>query len=112
MKILIYFILIVAFLMFYSVSPVSTLAVIFVAIVVYAYFKLRKRNIRTGGRGIFGYGAPIQQNSQVDNITTLLLLKVLMDNDNDSRAYDEKKDKEIKLAKKSEKKVLELLELK
>ncbi len=110
MKILIYFILIVAFLMFYSVSPVFTLVIIFVVVVVYGYFKLRKRNVRTGGRGMFGYGA-VPQNSQVDNITTLLLLKVLMDNDNDSRAYDEKKDKEIKLAKKSEKKVLELLEL-
>jgi len=78
MKILIYFVLVIAFLMFYKQSPIISILIIVIFLALYIYYKSKKRG-GTGVRGAFFSGKQAQNNSRVDDLVTLVVLQQMFD---------------------------------
>ncbi|MFX1444764.1 MAG: hypothetical protein ACFFHV_15235 [Promethearchaeota archaeon] len=92
MKIFIYFILIIAFLMFYQQNPVFAVVIVVLFLAIYIFFKSRK-NSGLNNRGMFFSGRNRQQNDKLDDLITLVLLQQVME---PSHKRDETYDKIIK----------------
>ena len=76
MKIIIYFALIVAFLMFYQKNPVYTIVIICIALGTYFLYKSRKSNgNRYRGGFRFLSGKSTYQNDNMDDILMLLMIQ-------------------------------------
>ena len=84
MKGLFYIILIIGFFMFYQQSPIYAVIIIIVFIVGYLFIKSR----RSGSSGLFGFmkGNVHQQNSNMDDVITMIMLQQLFNNSN-SNSY-------------------------
>ena len=76
MKIIIYFALIVAFLMFYQSNPVYTIVIITVALGTYFFYKSRKGN-KSNSRGgtRFLSGKESHQNNSTDDLITVMMIQ-------------------------------------
>jgi hypothetical protein len=78
MKVVIYFALIVAFLMFYQSNPMYTIIIICIALGTYIFYRSRKGNrgnSRGGIRFLSGNGNP--QNDNMDDLITLMMIQEL-----------------------------------
>ena len=114
MKILLYLVLVIAFLMFYQYSPVVAMIVIVLFLGAFVYFKARK-NGGSLGRGSFFSGRQPQNQDNIDNLITLVMLQQAFNKPGNS--YIDKKPLEDKDATEREKiidqtrkEVLQLLE--
>jgi len=114
MKILIYFVLIIAFLMFYRQSPIVSIILVIIFLASYMYYKTRKR----GGpstRGAFFSGKHSQNDGRVDDLVTLVVLQQMFDKSStnkvdDLRSNQDKSHKQEEQIEKIKHEILELLE--
>jgi hypothetical protein len=114
MKILIYIILIVAFLMFYQHNPVFAFVIIFIFFALYLFFRSRKKG-GSSARGIFFSGKHPQQDNRVDDLITLVLIQQMFDkssgsNINQSQGSNSCNHEKEDPLEKTKKEILELLE--
>ncbi|MFX1572797.1 MAG: hypothetical protein ACFFB0_08610 [Promethearchaeota archaeon] len=111
-KIFCYFILIVAFVLFYQRNPVFGVILIILFLVVFIVFKLRKHGVGSNALGYFSNNSA-RINSQSREILTLLMLQSLF-NDINSAKVSEKEDKSVspheKEINKLKEEILELLD--
>lgn len=108
MKVLCYFVIIVAFLMYYQQNPMYTIVIIGIGIALYIFFKSRKGKPGMLTKFFSGKGA----NESHDRIDDLILLFMLQQMSHDSRNQpqkktEDKKQKELELTKQE---ILDLLE--
>ena len=114
MKILIYFVLIIAFLMFYKQSPIISIILVIIFLASYMYYKSRKR----GGpstRGAFFSGRQYHNNGRVDDLVTLVVLQQMFDKPSSNkvdelRSNQDKSHKQEEQIEKIKHEILELLE--
>ena len=111
-KLFCYFILIVAFVLFYQRNPVFGIVIIFLFIAGFIFFKLRKHGLGSNALGFLS-GKASTHNFQYNELVTLLLLEHLF-NDNGSSPQNSptekaqsQREKEIERIKEE---ILELLE--
>jgi hypothetical protein len=78
MKIFIYFILIIAFLMFYQQNPLFAVIILGLFLGIYLFFK-SKKNGGFSNRGMFFSGRSQQQNDKIDDLITLVLLQQVIE---------------------------------
>jgi hypothetical protein len=78
MKIIIYFALIVAFLMFYQSNPVYTIFIVAIVLGTYLFYRSRRGN-RGNSRGAFRFlsGNDNPQNDNMDDLITLMMIQQL-----------------------------------
>ena len=76
LKVMFYIILLLTFFLFFQRSPVVAVVIIVMFIGGVIFFKSRKKRSRTGGFGLMKG----RQNSQVDNMLTLMMLNDLFHN--------------------------------
>ena len=115
MKVFIYFILIIAFLMFYQQNPIFAIIFVLLFLGVYLFFKSRKQGNRYN-RGKFFSGKYQQQNDRMDDLLTLFLLQQVFEptSKNDENYFTAIKDRTNESQNhidKTKKEVLELLKL-
>jgi hypothetical protein len=77
MKILIYFVLIIAFLMFYQQSPVFAVVLIVIFLAAYMYYKAKKGG-NSFGRGGFFSGNHPQNQDNINDLITLMMLQQMV----------------------------------
>ncbi len=116
MKMLIYFALIVAFLMFYQTNPVFTIVIVVIALVTFFFYKSRNgknSNSRGGIRFLSGKSPP--QNDSTDDLITLMMIQQIFtspsstsDNVRESIQNDKTQAEESEIDK-TKREVLELL---
>ncbi len=83
MKGMCYIVLIIAFLMFYQREPVFTVIIIGLAVGLYLFFKSRRSSSRGRGRGFLSAltgRANNQQDRNIDNMLTLMMVQQLFSN--------------------------------
>ena len=114
MKILIYFVLIIAFLMFYRQSPVISIILVIIFLASYIYYKSRNgRN--SSNRSAFFSGRQSQSNGRVDDLVTLVVLQQMFDKPSTNKVDElrfnqEKSHKQEEQIEKIKHEILELLE--
>ena len=82
-KLFCYFILIVAFVLFYQSNPVYGIAIIFLFIAGFIFFKLRKYGLGSNALGFLS-GKESATNAQYSKLVTLLLLEHFFNNNGSS----------------------------
>ena len=115
MKVMIYFALIVAFLMFYQSNPVYTIVIITIALGTYLFYKSKKGNSNNSRGGIrFLSGKDTPQNDSTDDLITLMMIQqiftpsTLPERVRYDFSNDKKQDEESEIDK-TKREVLELL---
>jgi len=78
MKVVIYFALIVAFLMFYQSNPVYTIFIVAILVGTYLFYRSRRAN-HSNSRGGFRFlsGSSNPQNDHMDDLITLMMIQQL-----------------------------------
>jgi len=114
MKILIYFVLIIAFLMFYRQNPTFSIIILVVFLASYFYYKRRKGR-GFASRGTFFSGRAIQRDGHVEDLVTLTILQQMLNNPTSVKAGDHKprqtkEDQRAKDIEKTRKEIIALLE--
>lgn len=80
MKILCYFGIFVAFMLFYQKDPFFTIIILVISVGVYLFFKSRKN--KKGFFGAFLSGRANTQDNQIDDLITLMILQQMFSNSN------------------------------
>ena len=113
MKVFIYFILIIAFLMFYQQNPVFAVIIVGLIIGIYLFFKARKSR-GTSSPGSFFSGFRRPQANNMDDFLKFLLLQQITNSRSHSLVANSTTPKKIskrqEQIEKTQKEVLELLE--
>ena len=113
MKVFIYFILIIAFLMFYRQNPVFAVIIIGLILGIYLFFKARKSR-GTSAPGSFLSGFRRSQTNNMDDFLKFLLLQQITNSRSPSLVQNSTTPKKIskrqEQIEKTQKEVLELLE--
>ncbi|KKN25172.1 hypothetical protein LCGC14_0887550 [marine sediment metagenome] len=95
--------------MFYQQSPTYAIIIIIIFIVGYLFIKSR----RSGSSGLFGFlkGNVQQQNSNMDDVITIMMLQQLFNNSNSNQRSDDnfKEKKDIQLEETTQE-ILDLLD--
>lgn len=92
-KLFCYFILIVAFVLFYQRNPVFAMIIIVLFIAGFIFFKLRKHGLGSNALGFLS-GKSAAYNSQNNDLLTLVILQNLF-NDNTSTPVEQERDQTI-----------------
>ena len=115
MKILIYFVLIIAFLMFYRQNPTFSIIILVLFLAAYWYYKRRKGGGRSVSRGTFLSGRAIQRDSHVEDLVTLTVLQQMLNSPTPVKSSGRKptrtqEDQRTKDIEKTRKEIIDLLE--
>ncbi|MFX0073492.1 MAG: hypothetical protein ACFFAO_20635 [Candidatus Hermodarchaeota archaeon] len=111
-KIFLFFILAIAFLMFYQQNPVYTIIIVMVFLITYFMLKIRKKGTN---RSILTYfsGKDNQENDKLDEYITFMMLQQLVNPSSERDSVDvgnlESKSKFQDNIEKTKKEVLQLL---
>jgi hypothetical protein len=104
-----YIALIIGFFIFYQQNPLYAIIIIVLFIGVYLFFKSRKAT--EGGIFSFFSGRQMQNNTQIDDFITLMMLQQLMNsNGNRERPINEKEQKRKSNIDRIKKEVIDLLD--
>lgn len=87
MKVLLYFVLIIAFLMFYQQSPVFAIIIIVIFLASFLYYKSRKSGASFGRGGFFSGNQP-QNQDNINSLITLVMLQQMFNKPGNSPAND------------------------
>ena len=114
MKILIYFVLIIAFLMFYRTQPILSIILVIIFLALYIYYKSRNGRNSSNHNAFFS-GRQSQNNGRVDDLVTLVVLQQMFDKPTSNkvdelRSNQEKSHKQEEQIDKIKHEILELLE--
>ena len=110
MKVLCYFVIIIAFMMYFQKEPVYTVVIIGIGIAVYIYFKSRK-----GKAGVFGKflgGGSTDSEDRMNDLMIFFMLQQMMNNSDQRRESSDRQEKPKKQDQldKIKQEVLDLLE--
>jgi hypothetical protein len=110
MKLLCYFVLILGLILFYQQNPLYAIIIIGVLLAGYLYIKSRKS--RSSGGGLFGFmkGNPSQQNPDMDNLITMVMLQQLLNSSNTQNSREHEKNSEEEKIEKTKQEILELFD--
>ena len=109
MKVFCYFILVVAFLMYYQQNPVYTIVIIGIGIGLYIFFKSRK-----GKSGMitkfFSGRNEIESTSRVDDLILLFMVQQMFNDSNRTKPQQDKKNEKHEKIDEVKQEILDLLE--
>lgn len=114
MKIFIYLVLIVAFLMFYQQNPVYSIVIVLLFLGLYLVFKMRKRRRLYGRAGLFK-GNMNMQGRYMNDLVALILAQNLLgssfaSNSDEQTSYQDDIDEREAYIEKTKQEILYLLE--
>ncbi len=92
MKIMCYFVLFLAFFMYYQQEPAFTLIIVFLVIGVFVFFKVKKKGL-TGNlsKGVFGFGKNnATLNNGMDPLSMILFQQSFMSNSFSNNKIEDK----------------------
>ncbi|MFX1314412.1 MAG: hypothetical protein ACFE9T_00980 [Promethearchaeota archaeon] len=106
-------VLIVAFFMYFQKNPVFTIVIVLVAFGTYLFIKSKQSGSGTGMLSFLSGKQPQQQNSNMDDLITLVMLQQLLNSSPEKRDFkqitrDNTKEKEEAIEK-TKNEILELL---
>ncbi len=115
MKSMCFVVLIIAFFMYYQTNPVFTIVIVVVALGIYIFYKSKTSGSGSGISRFLSGGAPQQENRNMDDLITLVMLQQLFNSSPEERTHghlnqDLKKTQEDERLEKIKNEVLELLE--